>query len=82
MMVLQVILRRAITSSVKILIWIELLKTLQLQNEFAHTVAHAGDNTHIIRSQFCYLTRSRLWLCKTRDLGILDYARAKNKASF
>ena len=49
-MVLQFILRRKTTSSVKIFIWTE-LKTLQRITFCAHAIVLTGDNTFVIRSQ-------------------------------
>ena len=69
-MVLQVILRQKTTFSVKIFY-------LNRTEDIAHTIARAGDNTHIIRSQSSqsgklnFLTLPDLaFSFKTRDLGM------------
>ena len=49
-MVLQFILKRKTTSSVKIFIWTE-LEILQRMIFCAHAIAFTGDNTFVIRSQ-------------------------------
>ena len=48
------------TSSMKIFIWTELLKTLQRMNCTCHTTC-AGDNTHVICSQFSFTHNFVTW---------------------
>ena len=71
-MVLQVILRQKTTFSVKIFY-------LNRTEDIAHTIARAGDNTHVARSQssqsrklnFSYFTRSGLQLHK-QEIWVRD----------
>ena len=86
MTVLQVISRWETTSSMKIFIWTELLKTLQRMNCTCHTTC-AGDNTHVICSQFSFTHNFVTWpdltfsFVNVSEIWVQDYARAKNKAS-